>query len=207
MTGPGRNRMKVKEAAERKPFSKTGRPDRELVAACLEGDSSAWELLIVRYQRLIYSIAVKMGLPSDDAADVFQSICLRLVEKLPTLRNHEKLSSWIITSTRRECWRVAAAARRLHGADLDGMKEMQEVAAPGSLADDNHLVLQQQQILRDAVDALPDRCRELITLLFYKKDEFKYSDIARRLNMSAASVGPNRARCLDKLRKLLDGKI
>src|SRR5262252_2707557 len=128
-------KVKVKEAADRKPFAKTGRPDRELVAACLDGDSSAWEALIVRYQRLIYSIAVKMGLPSDDAADVFQSICLRLVEKLPTLRDHQKLSSWIITSTRRECWRVSAATRRARAGEPEGLTEVEEVPATGSLAD------------------------------------------------------------------------
>ena len=97
--------------------------------------------------------------------------------------------------------------RRGRGADLDGLTEVEQVAATASLADADHLALQQQQILREAVEALPDRCRELITLLFYKKDELKYSDIARRMNMPAASVGPNRARCLEKLRKLLDGKI
>ena len=60
--------------------------DRELIAACLEGDAGAWEALIVRYQRLIYSIPLKARLSTDDAADIFQSVCLKLYEKLATLR-------------------------------------------------------------------------------------------------------------------------
>ena len=67
--------------------------DPELVEDCLNGDSAAWEALVFRYQRLIYSIPVKLGFTQDDAADVFQSICLKLVEKLETLRDHNRLGS------------------------------------------------------------------------------------------------------------------
>src|SRR5215813_13332069 len=86
--------------------------DPVLVSACLAGDSSAWETLIKRYQRLIYSIPLKARLSPDDASDIFQSICLKLFEKLSTLREHQKLSAWLITTTTRECWRIAARNRR-----------------------------------------------------------------------------------------------
>src|SRR5215216_1284226 len=86
--------------------------DRSLVAACLKGDNAAWEALIVRYQRLIYSIPKKARMSDGDAADVFQSVCLKLCQKLSTLRSEEKLSSWLIKITMRECWRVIAKQRR-----------------------------------------------------------------------------------------------
>ena len=88
------------------------RGDRELIVACLDGDSTAWETLITRYQRLIYSIPMKARLSPDDASDIFQSVCLKLYEKLSTLRDHERVSSWLITTTTREVWRVAARNRR-----------------------------------------------------------------------------------------------
>jgi RNA polymerase sigma factor (sigma-70 family) len=185
--------------------------DRELVAACLNNEAKAWETLILRYQRLIYSIPIKQGFSSVDAADVFQSVCLILLKKLPSLRKQEKLFSWLMTTTTRECWRVAAQWRRestVENRDPDEASDkLSEVAASEPLADEQRIAFEQQQILRQAIDRLPERCRQLISLLFYNADELSYAEIAARLQMPVASLGPNRARCLQKLKKDLEKKI
>ena len=182
-----------------------------MIAACLDGDHQAWETLLARYQRLIYSIPLKSRLSLDDAADIFQSVCLKLYEKLDTLRNHERISSWLITTTTRESWRVSARKRREQysvSTDDDSTSDpLGEIAAPGLLADEEREELERQQIIREGVEALPSRCRELITMLFYHKDEMSYAEIARRMNMPVPSVGPTRARCLEKLKKLLQNKV
>lgn len=183
--------------------------DRALVAACLEGDHSAWETLITRYQRLICSIPIKARLSQDDAADIFQSVCLKLYKKLPTIRDSERISSWLITTTSRECWRLSARNRRdsaPSGGDDDDSPQ-KEIPATGPLADEQREILERQHEVRRAVNALPERCRDLVTMLFYQKDELSYADIASRMKMPVPSVGPTRARCLEKLKKLLDGRI
>lgn len=182
-----------------------------MVAACLDGDQEAWEALLARYQRLIYSIPLKSRLSLDDAADIFQSVCLKLYEKLDTLRDHERISSWLITTTTRASWRVSARQKRDQhsiSADADDSSwALGEIAATAPLADEERELLERQQIIREAVEILPDRCRDLITMLFYQKDELSYAEIARRMNMPVPSVGPTRARCLDKLKKLLLDKV
>jgi RNA polymerase sigma factor (sigma-70 family) len=187
------------------------RDDRELIAACLAGEHAAWEVLIARYQRLIYSIPMKSRLSADDAADIFQSVCLKLYEKLSTLRDHEKISSWLITTTTREVWRVSARQKReslsTYSDDEESGDRLGEIAATGPLADEQREALEQQQIVRQALESLPDRCREILQMLFYQKDDLSYADIARRLRMPVSSVGPTRARCLEKLKKLLQSKI
>ncbi|HST23624.1 MAG TPA: sigma-70 family RNA polymerase sigma factor [Blastocatellia bacterium] len=186
------------------------RGDHELIVACLDGDSTAWETLITRYQRLIYSIPMKARLSSDDAADIFQSVCLKLYEKLSTLRDYERISSWLITTTTREVWRVAARNRRdvtTASNDEERADAINQIPSTGPLADEQRQALEQQQIVRESVEALPERCRNLVTMLFYEKDELSYADIARRMNMPVPSVGPTRARCLEKLKKLLQDKI
>jgi RNA polymerase sigma factor (sigma-70 family) len=201
---------------KRRPKTDTGvnpahLTDGDLVAACLDGNSSAWETLIHRYQRLIYSIPIRKGLSAVDSADVFQSVCVLLLEKITTLRDHEKIASWLITTTTRECWRVAAQWRRETPSqtrdDGDDRDPLADIAAAQPMADQESSRLEQQQILRQAVDALPERCRKLISMLFYDKDDPSYADIARHLKMPVASIGPTRARCLEKLRKGLEGKI
>jgi len=184
--------------------------DRELVTRCLEGDHTAWEALIRRYQRLIYSIPIKARLSQEDAADIFQSVCLKLYEKLDSIRDSERISSWLITTTSRECWRIAARNRR-DGVppviDDDNNSKLMEIPATGPLADEEREALERQQQVRQSVESLQDRCRELLTMLFYEKEELSYVDIARRMKMPVPSIGPTRARCLEKLKKLLEGKI
>jgi len=182
--------------------------DRWLVSACLEGDHSAWEALISRYQRLIYSIPLKSRLSYDDAADIFQSVCLKLFEKLATLRDHDKISSWLITTATRECWRVAARNRRdAQSSSNSDSDPMTDIAAAAPLADELRESLERRHAVRQAVESLPERCRELLTMLFYQADEWSYADIAKRMNMPVPSIGPTRARCLEKLKKLLHGKV
>jgi len=183
--------------------------DRALVSGCLEGDSAAWEALISRYQRLIYSIPIKARLSQEDASDIFQSVCLKLYEKLHTIRDGERVSSWLITTTSRECWRISARNRRemMPSGSDDENSNLIEIPATGLLADEEREVLERQHQVRQAVEALPDRCRELVTMLFYHENELSYVDIAGRMKMPVPSIGPTRARCLEKLRKLLDGKL
>jgi RNA polymerase sigma factor (sigma-70 family) len=186
------------------------RSDRELIAACLKGDKDSWEEIISRYQRLVYSIPVKARLSPDDAADVFQTVCVRLLEGLHKLRDHDKLSSWLITTANRETWRIAARRRAdlttsrdddEDGPQLDAIPDLEP------LADQQREEIERQQTIREAVEGLPDRCREMIRLLFYGDGDFSYTDVAARLRMPVASIGPTRARCLEKLKRLLEGKL
>src|SRR3954470_1775127 len=91
--------------------------DRSLIRACLAGERQAWETLIRRYQRLLYAIPRRCGLSEDDAADVFQTVCVRLLENLEKLRDEAQLTRWLITTTQREAWRVQRLRRRETGSE------------------------------------------------------------------------------------------
>ena len=69
----------------------TGIEDARLVAACLQGDQQAWETLIDKYKRLIYSIPFRYGASPEDAADVFQSVCIEVLNSLSQLKNTDSL--------------------------------------------------------------------------------------------------------------------
>lgn len=185
--------------------------DRQLIDACLAGEHAAWDALIFRYKRLIYSVPLKARLSPDDASDIFQSVCFKLYEKLATLRDHGKISSWLITTASRECWRLAARNRRnsshTTSTDEHDADPMADIRATAPLADEEREVLERQQAVRQSVESLPERCRDLLTMLFYQSEESSYAEIARRMGMPVPSIGPTRARCLEKLKKLLHGKL
>ena len=76
--------------------------DRDLIRRCIEGDQEAWKQLVRRYERLIYSIALRICRDSETAADVLQQVCLELYQRLDEVRNTATLASWIATVTRRK---------------------------------------------------------------------------------------------------------
>lgn len=80
-------------------------PDRILVECCLAGDKGAWTLLLEKYERLIYGVALRQGLNETQAGDVFQNVALLLLQRLEQVRDIERLAGWLTTVTRREAWR------------------------------------------------------------------------------------------------------
>ncbi len=178
--------------------------DAELISQCLEQDAEAWEVLVRRYQRLIASITFKYKLSHEDAADILQSVCFTLFQQLPSLRKQDKLSSWIITVAVRECWKFTRHKIQTDSLDDPEQEKTLDLADETTpLADDSLLAIEQQHFIRRAVESLPEQCRRLIEQLFFRNEPLAYTEISRQLGMPVASIGPTRARCLDKLKSAL----
>jgi RNA polymerase sigma factor (sigma-70 family) len=179
------------------------RSDADLIRDCLAGNAEGWKVLVRRYQRLISSITFKFRLEPDDAADVFQSVCLALIQQLPNLRQQTKLSSWIITVAVRECWRLREAEKKTALASVEDQEYMGTLPDTAPPAEEDLIRFEQQFAVRRAVESLTDPCRKLMRLLFYEPDRPTYADISRQLGWPVSSIGPNRARCLAKLKEAL----
>jgi RNA polymerase sigma factor (sigma-70 family) len=179
------------------------RSDRELVAACVAGDEQAWSELIERYNRLIYSIPLKQGLDRDQAADIFQAVCLDLVTELPRLRDPKALPAWLIQTTLHKVskWRRNSDRIVADGGEQAGHAEAPECDMPDTLIRE----VQQAQAMRDAVSGLSDRCRQMVQMLFFETPPLAYKDVASRLGVATGSIGFLRGRCLDRLRSALEG--
>jgi RNA polymerase sigma factor (sigma-70 family) len=179
--------------------------DDELIARCLGSDAEAWEALVRRYQRLISSITSKFRLNTDDAADVFQSVWLILFQQLPQLKEQTKLSSWLITITVRECWKLRERIGKTELLDDEEWERFAEqLSENGELPETEALKLERQHLLRRAIEQLGARCRDLINYLFYREEPLSYTEIGRRMRMPIASIGPTRSRCLEKLKLNLE---
>jgi RNA polymerase sigma factor (sigma-70 family) len=178
------------------------RTDSELVSLCLKGDAFAWEALIMRYRRLIFSVPVRFGFSPTDAADVFQGVCLKLIEHLHEVKDEAKISGWLMTTTTRYCLHQKALKYR-ESATEDNFEEPLD---PGENLEELRIVSEQQQAIRESVEELPPRCRSLIEMLYFDPRSPSYDEIGMQMGMPVSSIGPTRARCLDKLRKLFRRK-
>ena len=175
--------------------------DEWLVQGCLRGDHQAWEELIDKYKRLIYSIPVKYGASPADAADVFQAVCIEVLHSLPQLKNVQSLRSWLITVTIRQSYRWKR--KQANHVELDAMEPEIAEAIAFTAPVETLSQLQQEQIVRDVVAKLPPRHRELVQLLFFEQPPLPYAEVARRMGLATGSIGFIRGRCLEKLRKAL----
>lgn len=189
--------------------------DDDATAALLRevqaGVPGAWDRLVERYARLVLAVPREHGLSDADADEVFQGTWLALFEQVRLIRQPEALGSWIITTAQRQCWRVRRRAhRRREQSGLEGAAELPDSGpAPAEVAER----LERQALVREALDGLRPRCRELLTQLFLAagppgpEGETAYARIARELRMPVGSIGPTRSRCLQELARKLAGKV
>ncbi len=182
-----------------KPDANTKLTDPELVGQCLDGEAAAWETLITRYRRLIFSIPNKFGFLPSDCNDVFQTVCVKLIEHLEDLKDNSKVSSWLITTTTRHCIQVQSMKHR-DVSDEEGMEATPDTAETGEEAG---IRSDREQKVREAIGEMADRCRQLLELLYLDPSDPSYAEIREKLKMPVPSIGPTRARCLEKLRVTL----
>lgn len=171
--------------------------DRELVRACLRGDEGAWDALIERYRRLMYSIPLQAGLSSELADEVFQHVALKLLESLDQVKDAKSLPKWIATCARRESWRLAKAERRAAHESVDEQADLED---EGLEAHDDALArLEREHALTLALEEIGEPCESLLRALYMEDPPPAYQELAARLGKPVGSLGPTRARCLKKL--------
>jgi RNA polymerase sigma factor (sigma-70 family) len=176
-----------------------GAPVADLVTAAARGDEQAWSALIDRYSPLVMTVIHRFDLARADAADVNQTVWLRLVEHLDRLREPAAIPAWIVQTTRHECLRMLKAGRQTRLFDpLDGYLAAVAPASDDDL-DEALLRAERHQALRDAYAELPSRCQELMALLL-RDPPASYEEISEQLAIPVGSVGPTRGRCVHKLR-------
>lgn len=188
--------------------------DEALVQACRAGQQGAWATLVRRFQRLVYTVPRRAGLSDAQAADVFQTAFQRLHEHLHRIDDAARVRAWLVTTAKRETLRLLAEDRRrvdlAPGAGDDGgggaavdTDPFDRLPDPGPLQDEQLSALQDMHRMRLAVDRLDPRSRQFVELLFLQDEALPYAEIAARLGIAEGSIGPTRARCLAKLRKLM----
>jgi RNA polymerase sigma factor (sigma-70 family) len=168
-----------------------------LVAAALEGDEVAWSQLVDRYTPLMVSVLRRYGLSQADVEDVSQIVLLRLVEHLGELREPRALPSWLLVTTRNECIRLLRSRRRV--VPVAATDDRAAVDRNAEEPDERLMRAELSQAVLEALAELSERDRTLL-LLLSADPPLPYKEIARRLGMPVGSIGPTRARALDKLR-------
>jgi RNA polymerase sigma factor (sigma-70 family) len=170
-----------------------------LVERARRGDQEAWDALVDRFLPLVTALVARHRLTGADAQDVNQTVWLRLVEHLETLREPRALPGWIATTTRHECLAVIRRRGRTTPVDpLDGWS--MDRAADQAPVDAELLLEERHQALRDGLAELPPERRRLLEMLA-RDPAPSYEEVSRTLGIPVGSIGPTRARALEQLRR------
>ena len=167
-----------------------------LVRAAAAGDERAWSALVDRFSKLVWAIARNHRLGADDAAEVSQTTWLRLAEHIDRLQDPSKVGGWLATTARHESLRVLRGA----GRQIPMGDDMPEPGHPAPAIDEELLRNERDRMLWQAFSRLPARDQALLRLLISDPMP-SYEEIGAAMGMPVGSVGPTRARCLERLRR------
>lgn len=176
--------------------------DERLVAECRKGNQEAWSALIEKYKNLIFSVPIKFGLSREDAADIFQAVCLDLLSDLPQLREPRALPKWLMQMSFHKCLRWKKQRLVLFDDPLE-VEGLSEATSEEELPEEIMYQVQREQMLRDAIASLAPRCHRLIAMLFFESPARPYQQVAKELGIATGSIGFIRGRCLRMLRQRL----
>jgi RNA polymerase sigma factor (sigma-70 family) len=182
-----------------------------LVRAAADGDSAAWKAIVERFSGLIWAITRGYRLGPADAADVFQTTWLRLVEHLDRITNPERVGAWLATTARRESLRITRASTRTVAAEhttLVSLGQVDDYSPEQAALDSEQAMLDSQRArqLWRTFGELSARCQQLLRVLMASPPP-SYAEVAAALDVPVGSIGPSRARCLDRLRQILTGNV
>ena len=183
--------------------NKPGRAARmaDLLSAARAGSEDALGQIVSELSPLLWRVARSAGLSQGDAEDVLQTVWMRLITHLDGIHDAGALTGWLVTTTKRESWRVRAAGRKQLPADQDVFADLPD-KGPGS--EEQVILEDQRRELWAAIGMLSRRCQELLRIMAFAPRS-DYATVAAALGMRVGSIGPTRGRCLAKLRAVLAG--
>ncbi len=174
--------------------------DRKDIEATLAGDHEAYSHLVQRYQKPVYFTALRMLKNTEDADEVTQKTFLKAYRALAGFRFESSLKTWLTTIVMNLC-------------RTELMKKKREmVELPETLADPSYQERReteeadyQKTELKNALDSLPLRQREVVTLRIYQEMPFK--EIAQALDSTETAVKVNFHHAMKSLKNWIGKKV
>jgi RNA polymerase sigma factor (sigma-70 family) len=167
------------------------------------GDRDAWDTVTERYADVVQAVVSTYRLRHADAADAIQNTWLRLLEHAGTIREPEKLGSWLATTARREC--LALIRRSSSETSLESLQ--MDPPTTETSPEDLTIRRESRRMVQQALGELAERHQKLIGALYYDPRKLMYAAVARNLQMPIGSIGPTRIRALRILRGRLADRV
>lgn len=171
----------------------------ELLRRAIAGNQGAWNDLVDRFSQMVWNVARSFRLDEATAKDVSQTVWMKLIENASRIEDPEKLPGWLATTCRREAIRVSKLRDRTIPTEFEYDIEDDSPSLEALLIED-----EESGILVKAFGRLSEGCQQLLRLLTIEP-ALSYEEIAEVTGRPVGSLGPTRARCLDRLKTAMAG--
>ncbi len=175
--------------------------DAALVAASLAGDRQAFGKIVTRYQRLLCSLAYSSLGSLSTSEDVAQETFIEAWKKLGTLREPEKLKSWLCGILRFKVSHHRRKEARQPLGQADGLQEAEALESNDEPIETTTMKEEEQAMMWQALEAVPETYRE--TLILYYREHRSVEHVASELDVSEDAIKQR----LSRGRKLLQEKM
>ncbi len=180
--------------------------DEELVKKSVEGDQRAFEDLVSKYEKLVYSICYRMFTNNDDALDYTQETFIKVYKSMEKAIGKGSFKSWICTIATNTCLDELRRRSKRSTVSLDAHFDNDESNVKLEIADTNATPIEEliqnedAQLLKDAINALSDENKAIIVLRDI--EGLSYDEIAQSLDISIGTVKSRISRSRKKLQKI-----
>ncbi len=159
--------------------------------------------MIEEYGNLVYSVPRNLGLDEHTVEDVFQTIWAAVVNQLSQLRDRARFKSWLLSIAYRQ---TKAAIRKVA---TERPFEPAEIAAHPDLVNHEEArvwdeELDKRRLVATGLDDLGEPCRSLLESLYMQAEKPSYKELSEEFGLAMGSIGPTKARCLEKLRRIVE---
>lgn len=175
----------------------------ELVKQLKAGEERAWRDLMSQYGRLPFAVAYRFHLGEEDRAEIFQMTFMEAFRSIGSLRDPSKLGSWLYGIARHSTLRLIKRAPKEISAEVLGDGYLDRVEGEFADPEETLVQLELSNQIREGLTALDSPCRSLLQALYMVEPPSSYTEISERLGIPIGSIGPTRARCLEKLKRAL----
>ena len=192
------------------PSGREGLSDEELLRLFDEGDASAFETLVQRYQRPLFHFILRSVRERDRAEELLQDVFLKVIQRSSEFQGNSKFSTWLYTIARNLCIdtsrkmvfrRHRSLDAPLSAADAEGGTLLDRVAGDEPAADRAVIGQDLQERISIAIDGLPEEQREVF--LMREVSNMAFKDIADVVGVPENTVKSRMRYALERLQRAL----
>ncbi|MCS6923981.1 MAG: sigma-70 family RNA polymerase sigma factor [Fimbriimonadales bacterium] len=182
--------------------------DEVLLERFREGDESAFDLLVRRYEQRVYQLAYRLTNNPDDAADVAAEAFLRMYNSLKRFRGDAQLSTWLYRVVSNVFFDFRKRESRHQHIPLEMPSEDGDDAMELPIEDDRIDIMghalreEQKRVLMEAIQQLPEYQRVMVIL--FHVEERSYEEIAQILGLPLGTIKSRLNRARNALRQILE---
>lgn len=178
--------------------------DKDIIESFIKGNRSAFNLIILKYQKKIYWVTRKFVLNHDDADDITQEVFVKLYKSLSDFRGESALYTYIykmaVNYSLNHIKKTKTTSSVTKGLDDEAFRIKSGEKNP----DENYDNKLNSGIIKEAIQSLPEQQRTVFTLRFY--EELSYEEIAKITNTSVGGLKANYFHAFKKIRTIIKEK-